>query len=385
MSLIADALKRVQKTRMEQVQKPGEGRLRSILPPLDQLSSRRRFLRNRFIILGALVSLAVFAMVVARPFLPALRLRENEQTTLKDRGPGPAARHPLSISKQENHSAKPAIVREHASQASSEPEVQKPPVARQPVVASVPGRASIQPPASAEEKSHAQETGSVSAPASAESSGPFDSGQRPGTRSDLAQQITSKSKLSETIRYHYNLGVTYQKQGQLSQAKKEYEKVVQLDPLNVETHNNLGLIYKDMEELDAAMEEYQKAISIDPDHWKAHHNLGVVFYLKGDLERASAEYKLALELNPKDVGIHNNLGLSYKKQGRFSEAKEMFEKALAIYPSYPETYYNLALTMEQEGNLFAAVYNYRKFIQFSSEEHSALVEKVKNHLEKLGE
>ncbi|MFH1007990.1 MAG: tetratricopeptide repeat protein [Candidatus Latescibacterota bacterium] len=380
MSLIADALKKVQKTRMAQVRKPGEGRLRGILPPMRQISSHRRLLTNPFVLLGAAVSLSVLAVVAARPFLPSLGFRESERTNLAPQDPAPAALQPIYISQQEEYALEPTAGEADASPASYERWVQSLSAPERPVVSSLPGRAQTD----AEEKNPTHQAGSVGAPASAQVPGPYGSGQGPGTRSDLTGQITSKSKLSETIRTHYNLGVTYQKQGQLSQAMKEYEKVVQLDPSNVEAHNNLGLIHKDMGELDAAMAEYQKAISINPDHWKAHHNLGVVYYLKGDLEKASSEYKSALGLNPGDLAIHNNLGLIFKKQGRFPEAKEMFLKALTIDPSHPETYYNLALTMEQAKDFSGAVSSYLKFIRFSKDPHSALVENVRKHLVELG-
>ncbi|MDP2984197.1 MAG: tetratricopeptide repeat protein [Candidatus Latescibacter sp.] len=354
MSLIADALEKLQKTRMEQAQKPGINRLRGMLTPMKQMSHRKRFLKARFIYIGIIVGSCMLIILLFRPFLITPRLHESEQKSLERQTTEPATQYLPPLSTEEKFS----------------------------------------------EKSPNQEDNTISVQSQTTRSTSLDSNQRPETRSDLTslnlnqkpetrsdldQRITSKSKLSETIRYYYNLGVTFQKQGQLSQAEAQYKKVIPLDPLNVEVHNNLGLIYKEMGKLDDAIEEYQKAISIDPEYWKAHHNLGVVFYMKGDLEKASAEYVIALKLNPKDMGIYNNLGLSYKNQGRFLDAENTFKEALSINPTYPETYYNLALTFEKEKNLSAAIYNYQKFIQFSSKEHNSLVEKVKNHLEKLGE
>lgn len=385
MSLIADALKMLQKTRLEQAQKPGKTRLRGILPPMKQIGYRKRFLKGRFILVSIIVGSCVFLIVLFRPFHMTIGLHESERKSLERRTTEPITQSPRLLSTEENFSEKPSIDKKHTPQSFSQRESQKPSVVRQSVVSSLPLSTKTQSPVNAQEENHRQETDTINVPSPAKSSTPLYSDQKPETHSDLTKNITSESKLSETVRYQYNLGVTFQKQGQLSKAEEQYKKVIQLDPLNVEAHNNLGLIYKEMGKLDDAIDEYQKAISIDNDYWKAHHNLGVVFYNKGNLEKASAEYVLALKLNPKDIGLYNNLGLTYKKQGRHLDAEKTFKEALSINPTYPETYYNLALIMEEEGNLSGAVYNYRKFIQFSSDEHSILVEKVKNHLEKMGE
>src|SRR3990170_2675205 len=43
-------------------------------------------------------------------------------------------------------------------------------------------------------------------------------------------------------RYHFNMGLFYQKQGQYAQAFAAYQKTVELNPFHVEAYNNLGVL-----------------------------------------------------------------------------------------------------------------------------------------------
>ncbi len=183
--------------------------------------------------------------------------------------------------------------------------------------------------------------------------------------------------------HHFNLGLLYHKNYKLPEAIGEYNKAIQIDPLNVGAHNNLGMAYKDLGRYEEAISQYQKALSVDPKYDKARHNLAVALYFQGDLERAALEFYLAIESNPRRPESYNNLGLLYRKQKRFSEAKAVFQKGLSIAPNYSSLHYNFALTLEEEGDLKGAVLHYQKFVDLSPEDQRVLLTKVKRHLEAL--
>jgi len=192
------------------------------------------------------------------------------------------------------------------------------------------------------------------------------------------------SKSSDLSVYHFNSGLLYQKQRKMEKAKKEYEKVISLDPLNVEVHNNLGMVYKDLGELDKAIAEYKKALALNSNYKNAHYNQAVALYLKGELEAAAKECSLAIAIDPKDSACYNTLGLIYKKMGRNSSAMDVFQKALSINPSYSQTHYNMALLLEQEGMAEEAIFHYQKFIVLSNPENNRnLIDRVKKHLEQI--
>jgi tetratricopeptide (TPR) repeat protein len=139
--------------------------------------------------------------------------------------------------------------------------------------------------------------------------------------------------------YHFNLGVYYQKQGNIARAIKEYEAVLKLDSNNAEAHNNLGVIYREQNELDKAAEHYQFVVSLNPGMEEAHNNLGVIYYLRGNYSEARTEYRKALELNPYNLKSLINIGLVYKSQGLTKKAIEIMEDVLAEDTFQAEAHY----------------------------------------------
>ncbi|MDO8141044.1 MAG: tetratricopeptide repeat protein [Candidatus Brocadiales bacterium] len=179
----------------------------------------------------------------------------------------------------------------------------------------------------------------------------------------------------------FNRALFYYKESNLHESMEEYKKVLELDPSNAQAHNNLGMVYYDLGMLNDAINQYQKAIAISPRYDKAHHNLAVAYYVKGDLSKAAFDFTMAIEYNPKNPESYNNLALVLRKQNRLAEARCILKKGLSEASTrYPPFHYNLALTLEDEGNEKEAAFHYRKFIELSSDDQSDLVEKVKRHL-----
>lgn len=179
----------------------------------------------------------------------------------------------------------------------------------------------------------------------------------------------------------FNRALFYYKESSLHEAMEEYKKVLELDPSNAQAHNNLGMVYYDLGMLNDAINQYQKAIAISPRYDKAHHNLAVAYYVKGDLSKAAFEFTMAIEYNPKNPESYNNLALVLRKQNRLAEARCILKKGLSEASTrYPPFHYNLALTLEDEGNEKEAAFHYRKFVELSSDDQRNLVEKVKRHL-----
>ncbi len=205
---------------------------------------------------------------------------------------------------------------------------------------------------------------------------------RSSKRNDRTE-LTVVSNLSQEVRYHFNLGLSYQEEKNFSRARREYERALELWPLYGEAHNNLGVVYKELGLYDEAIREFKKASALDPSYAKAYHNLGVIYQMKGDWKQAAKNYETALSLDRNHIGAYNNLGLVYRSQNQPHEAREILEKALAVNPSFPQTHYNLALVLEEIGEMEQARSHYQKFIDLSGGENRELVERVRFHLRKL--
>jgi Tfp pilus assembly protein PilF len=83
--------------------------------------------------------------------------------------------------------------------------------------------------------------------------------------------------------------------------------IVLEDPLTAAEHVDLGVAYERKGELDLARREYERALRKDRKHYRARVNLGNIFLAKKEYGKAREEYLLALKLRPGDAEATNNL------------------------------------------------------------------------------
>jgi len=83
--------------------------------------------------------------------------------------------------------------------------------------------------------------------------------------------------------------------------------IVLEDPLTAAEHVDLGVAYERKGELDLARREYERALQKDRKFHRARLNLGNIFLAKKEYGKAREEYLLALELRPGDAEATNNL------------------------------------------------------------------------------
>ncbi len=83
--------------------------------------------------------------------------------------------------------------------------------------------------------------------------------------------------------------------------------VVLEDPLSASEHLDLGVAYERKGELDLAAREYERALRRDAGLVRARVNLGNVRLAQKKYGEARREYLRALEAQPKDLDAENNL------------------------------------------------------------------------------
>ena len=83
--------------------------------------------------------------------------------------------------------------------------------------------------------------------------------------------------------------------------------IVLEDPLTAAEHVDLGVAYERKGELDLAQREYERALLKDRKFFRARLNLGNIFLAKKEYRKAREEYLQALKLRPGDAEATNNL------------------------------------------------------------------------------
>jgi tetratricopeptide (TPR) repeat protein len=112
--------------------------------------------------------------------------------------------------------------------------------------------------------------------------------------------------------------------------------IVLNDPLTPEEHLNLGVAYEKKGELDSAQKEYQLASKKLP---IAYLYLGNAHFLKNEWVEAERYYKKAIKKDPKNADAYNNLAwLYYTKGDNLDVAENLAIKAIELNPSKGNLY-----------------------------------------------
>ena len=95
--------------------------------------------------------------------------------------------------------------------------------------------------------------------------------------------------------------------GHHAKALQDYNKAIELDPIDSLAYNYRGNLYNSTGQSDKALLDYNKAIELDPNLFTTHN-------LK-DAEKALSDYNKAIELNPNDSLAYNKRGHVYQSMG----------------------------------------------------------------------
>lgn len=108
------------------------------------------------------------------------------------------------------------------------------------------------------------------------------------------------------------------------------------DPLTPEEHVNLGVAYEKKGEMDNALKEYKEASKKLP---SAYLYIGNIYFQKNEFDEAEFYYKKAIKKDPKNADTYNNLAwLYYTKRENLDEAESLVLKAIKINPSKKDIY-----------------------------------------------
>jgi tetratricopeptide (TPR) repeat protein len=183
----------------------------------------------------------------------------------------------------------------------------------------------------------------------------------------------------------YRQAVGYQIAMKWQEAINAYRKVIKYEPMSAEVYNNIGVCYEKQGNLKMAANSYEKAISINPRFYRSYNNLGIIYYKLKDFNKARAAYEQALQLNPGNSQSEINLALIYERLRRSALARRTLEQVLVNDPKNAEAHYNLGRMLEGQGQHEEAITHYRQFLVSNPSAYPQLREKVKVRVRTLEE
>jgi tetratricopeptide (TPR) repeat protein len=133
---------------------------------------------------------------------------------------------------------------------------------------------------------------------------------------------------------------------------------------------------------DGAIRSYEKVLELNPNNIDAQINLGAC-YVEASSEpmKGIGLLRAVLEKDSTNIKAHLNLGLFSVKSAQYDKAIERFTKILAIDPNYIEAYLYIGDVYEQKGDITNAIKNYELYA--SVVKNPTIAADVSRYIEKL--
>ena len=177
------------------------------------------------------------------------------------------------------------------------------------------------------------------------------------TYSDLATRASQELATSapNSAPAHELNAESLEMQGKWEQAEKEYQVVLQQNPLLPGIHFRLGrlLLSKPNPTPDAAEEakkEFQQELKIDPSNAGAEYVLGELSRQAQQWDDAIAHFSRAAKLDGGFGDAFLGWGMTLIATKRFPEAVTPLERAVRLEPANPAAHYNLAVAYARSGH-----------------------------------
>lgn len=177
--------------------------------------------------------------------------------------------------------------------------------------------------------------------------------QQPAQTPLVPEQPTTQASADARTRadIHTQRGAAYFEVGSLGVALEALDEAIKADPGFGPAYNVLGLVYMELREDELAQKNFQRSLQLNPLDSDANNNYGW-FLCQRKRQEEAIKYFLAALRNPLYTTpdkSYVNAGICSRLRGDDAGATEFFERALRITPNQPQALYQMAEMAFQRG------------------------------------
>ncbi len=158
----------------------------------------------------------------------------------------------------------------------------------------------------------------------------------------------------------------------LDQAIAEYEKIVSLEPKDVENRMVLGQLYTVKHEPQKAEEQFKTAQAIDPDSEDVVLNLARLYAESGDIDHAAKVIEAVPEAD-RTSKMEFALGAAYDQLKRPKDAIAAYKRSIDIEPGDVRAMSALAQALLNDDQLDAALKEYRNVAEADPDDVGTMI------------
>lgn len=151
--------------------------------------------------------------------------------------------------------------------------------------------------------------------------------QESGSRDTNAVAIDGTTLFREL----YLKGLQQKSAGQLSDAQRTFEQLVELQPDSDAAHYELARIFFDRQNFEAAAHAAKRATAINPDNEWYWTTLLDSYKQTGNISEMPEVFSALIRLNPENEAYYYNKGYILYVNKRFEEALEVYDKITEVF------------------------------------------------------
>ncbi len=149
---------------------------------------------------------------------------------------------------------------------------------------------------------------------------------------DLLAVLAAADAEDDPARRALTLGAAFLQRGELSLARRAFDRATALAPEMAVAHAYLGHVLDRQGATAAGRQSLERALALAPDLALAHYFLGVHERLVGTPERAQDALWQALLLDPDNAAFRVEMGETFVAWGNYPRAEEWYQGAVEVAP-----------------------------------------------------
>jgi rhomboid protease GluP len=172
---------------------------------------------------------------------------------------------------------------------------------------------------------------------------------REGSGDSVAQLKALLKEQPDSVAIHSQLGATYYRQQQFSDAASEFKRVVELQPQSESARFDLGLAYLADKRTDEAKATFAQMLQQNTKSSGGHYGLGLVLAEQDQYQAALDEFKATASLGQPVEGLYYEIGNCYAKLKQYDDAIAAYVKERVTDGDDPTLEIALADAYEAKG------------------------------------
>ena len=165
------------------------------------------------------------------------------------------------------------------------------------------------------------------------------------------------TRYPDDLRILNSLGFLANRRHQYAEAKRLFQRALELDPRTADRHLNLAETYQNMGMPELAEPEIRTAVSLSPLNSRGRNMLGKLLFAQGRVNEADEQFRASLRSEPNAVA-YDYLGMIKYRQGAVREAEDDFRAALSLEPADSYAHFGMGDIYQVAGSRVAALREY---------------------------